>query len=61
MMPRISPINSKVRRAFFHSGRLKAKTPSEIASTPVSAVHPAEKALSTKNKPRDSLTGKLSG
>ena len=35
--------------AFFDSGRLKAGTPFEIASTPVSAVAPCEKAFSNAN------------
>ena len=44
-----------MRRAFFHSGSLKANTPSDIASTPVNAVQPAEKALKMKNKLSPSL------
>ena len=38
-----------VAAAFFDSGGLKAGTPSEIASTPVMAVQPLAKAVSTAN------------
>ena len=58
MNPKITPKYNKVRRAFFHSGALKANTPSDIASTPVSAVHPAEKARKMKNKPIPSVAGR---
>ena len=45
--------------AFFACGVLKEETPLEIASTPVSAVHPAENARSTRNQTNGlvSLTG----
>ena len=39
-----------VVRAFFHSGGRKAGTPSETASTPVSATAPWLKARSTRNR-----------
>jgi hypothetical protein len=52
MPPNISAsrvtITVSVVRAFFHSGGWKAGTPSLIASTPVSAVHPEAKALSSR-------------
>ena len=41
---RMPIIQVRVVRAFFHSGGLKAGTPSEIASTPVSAAQPELKA-----------------
>src|SRR3981081_1075473 len=41
-------ITVRVVRAFFHSGGWKAGTPSEIASTPVSAVQPEANALSSR-------------
>ena len=39
-------------RALRHSGGLKAGTPSETASTPVSATAPDEKARRTSSRPR---------
>ena len=45
-MPAIQPM---VIDALRDSGGLKAGTPFEIASTPVSAVQPEEKARSTRN------------
>ena len=48
------PIQVSVVRAFFHSGGLKAGTPSEIASVPVSAAHPWAKARSTSSSPTPS-------
>ena len=40
-----------VVRAFFHSGGLKAGTPSETASTPVRATAPCEKARRIRKSP----------
>jgi len=40
-----------VVRAFRHSGGLKAGTPSLIASTPVSATAPCEKARNSRKRP----------
>ena len=53
-----------VVRAFFHSGGLKAGTPSEIASTPVRAAQPELKARRIRNRPSAplaaaSLAGRL--
>ena len=47
---RIAIITVRVARAFFHSGGLKAGTPSEIASTPVSAAQPELKARRTTKR-----------
>ena len=49
LMPRnsvakIAAAQTRVMRAFLHSGGLKAGTPSEIASTPVRAAAPELKA-----------------
>ena len=43
----IVPMIASVVAAFFACGRLKAGTPLEIASTPVSAVAPCENAFSS--------------
>ena len=45
----IEPNNNKVVAAFLLFGFLNAGTPFEIASTPVRAVQPEEKALANKN------------
>src|SRR2546426_6135740 len=45
-LPRMTPIQPSVTAAFLDSGGLKAATPSETASTPVSAAHPDENARS---------------
>ena len=45
-VPRMMPIQTRVMAAFFDSGRRKAGTPFEIASTPVSATAPDEKPFS---------------
>ena len=42
----MTPIHPSVTAAFLDSGDLKAATPSETASTPVSAAHPDENARS---------------
>ena len=42
-------MTTSVERAFFHSGRRKAGTPLEIASTPVTAAPPDAKARRTTN------------
>ncbi len=42
---------TSVLRAFSHSGRRKAVTPLEMASTPVTAAPPEAKALRTTNRP----------
>ena len=46
MTPRPAPIITRVWRACFHSGFLKAGTPFEMASTPVTAAPPEAKAWS---------------
>ena len=51
-MPRINDIHTSVFAAFFDSGRRKAGTPFEIASTPVSATAPEEKPLRIRKMPR---------
>ncbi len=48
--PMMSAIVSSVVLAFLASGRRKAETPLEIASTPVSAVVPAAKARRIRKK-----------
>ena len=48
-VPRIVDMIAKVFRALRHSGFLKAGTPFEMASTPVTAVPPDEKACSNLN------------
>ena len=53
-------MNIRVVRAFFHSGGLKAGTPSEIASTPVSAVHPEAKARASRKAPASPVVVKPS-
>ena len=52
---RIPIIQVSVVRAFFHSGGLKAGTPSEIASTPVSAAQPELNARSTSRTPSEAV------
>ncbi len=47
----IVPMMARVVAAFRAWGRRKAGTPLEMASTPVSAVDPEEKAWSTTNNP----------
>lgn len=47
--PRITAIAASVSPAFRDSGALNAGTPSAIASTPVSAVHPEANARSSRN------------
>ena len=47
MTPSSVPMTTRVLRAFFHSGFLKAGTPFEIASTPVTAAPPDANAFST--------------
>ena len=49
MVTAIAAIIVSVAAAFFDSGGLKAGTPSEMASTPVMAVQPLAKAVSTAN------------
>ena len=51
MTPRRLPIHMSVVRAFFHSGGLKAGTPFEIASTPVTAAPPDENACRIRKIP----------
>ncbi len=55
-MAKIIAIQVKVVRAFFHSGGLKAGTPSEIASVPVRAAQPWAKARKTRKALRASTT-----
>jgi hypothetical protein len=45
----IAPMATRVVRALPACGCLNAETPLEMASTPVSAVTPAEKACRTRN------------
>ena len=45
---RMTPSHASTTRAFFASGGLKAGTPSETASTPVSAAQPEAKARRTR-------------
>ncbi len=47
-VPKISAMPTIVRAAFLDSGGLKADTPFEMTSTPVSAVQPDEKARSRR-------------
>ena len=47
MTPRQEPMTTSVLRALRHSGTLKAETPFEMASTPVTAAPPWEKARNT--------------
>ena len=47
MPPAMKPMTTRVDRAFFHAGSLKAGTPLEMASTPVTAAPPEANALST--------------
>ena len=53
-VPNTAAIMTIVRAAFFGSGWRNAVTPFEITSTPVKAVHPEEKARSSKNSEIDS-------
>ena len=48
--PRMSPIHTSVVAAFLDSGRRKAGTPLEMASTPVRATAPDEKPLRMRNR-----------
>ena len=50
-IPKTIAAQVSVVRAFFHSGGLKAGTPSETASTPVRATAPCEKARRIRNSP----------
>jgi hypothetical protein len=57
-------MTSSVVAAFLDSGALNAGTPLEMASTPVSAVQPAEKACRIRNSVRvwvgcDSFSDKI--
>jgi hypothetical protein len=54
--PRIAHIQVSVFAAFLASGGLKAGTPSEIASTPVSAAEPAVKARRINQTERPCVT-----
>ena len=47
----MSAAQVRVVRALRHSGGLKAGTPSEMASTPVSATAPCEKARRMRKSP----------
>ena len=51
----IAPMSSRVDAAFFACGRRKACTPSAMASTPVSAVAPDEKARRTRKSVRRTI------
>ena len=61
MVPRIAAMPAMVIPAFLDSGRLKAVTPLEIVSTPVSAVQPEEKARRSRNSVRLSTAGTCLG
>ena len=50
--PKIAPIHTSVFAAFLDSGRRKAGTPFEIASTPVSATAPEENPLRMRKRPK---------
>ena len=54
---RMVAIQRIVAAAFSASGSRKAGTPLEIASTPVSAVHPEAKARRTRNQVRAVVAG----
>ena len=49
--PKITPIIESVKAAFFSDGALKLGIAFDIASTPVNAEHPDEKAFNMRNKP----------
>lgn len=51
MAAAMEPSMASVVAAFFDLGRRKTGTPLEIASTPVSAAHPDEKARMSRNTP----------
>ena len=55
---RMPPSQVSTVRAFCASGGLKAVTPSDTASTPVSAAQPDEKALRMRNSPTPSSPGR---
>ena len=50
MMPRKVPMTTRVLRAFFQAGSLKAGTPFEMASTPVTAAPPDANARRTTKR-----------
>ena len=52
-MPKITPIQRIVVAAFFDSGRRKAGTPLEMASTPVRATAPDENPFKRMKSPSD--------
>ena len=54
---RMTPRHVSTTRALCASGGLNAGTPSETASTPVSAVHPEENARSSSRSPMPSSPG----
>src|SRR5438128_2231380 len=58
---RIAPSHVRTTRAFWASGRLNAGTPSETASTPVSAVQPEENARRIRKSPTPSSPGGCCG
>ncbi len=49
--PRMIAIHTSVAAAFFDSGRRKAGTPFEMASTPVNATAPEEKPRISTSRP----------
>ena len=55
------PIHISVVRAFSHSGGLKAGTPLEIASTPVTAAPPDANACRIRNRPIAPVVSATSG
>ena len=55
------PIHISVVRAFSHSGGLKAGTPFEIASTPVTAAPPDANACRIRNRPIAPVVSATSG
>ena len=60
MLPRMAPIHTSVMAALRDSGRRKAGTPLEIASTPDSATAPDEKARIKMNSVMPVMVAPLS-
>ena len=55
---RMNPSQARTMRALRASGGRKAGTPSDTASTPVSAAQPEEKARSTRKSDRSWVTAR---
>ena len=58
---RMTPSQASTTRALCASGGLKAGTPSETASTPVSAAQPEAKARRSRKSPTPSSPGGCGG